>query len=77
MRTLRKHLTSSVKRVLESWVTWIVIGAASTTAVLSNTIFLGSEVDQASAPTGLEIEAAVAQAEAQANAARQQTNSEK
>jgi hypothetical protein len=70
MNTLGRHLSSATKHVLESWITWVVVGAAATTAVLSSSVFLPSENMQATAPSGSEIEAAVAEAEAQANAAR-------
>ena len=70
MSSLGKQITSTAKHVVESWVTWVALGAAAGTGVLFSAGLVASEPDPATAPSGLEIETAVARAEAQANAAR-------
>jgi hypothetical protein len=70
MKTLGKQLGAAAKHVVESWITWVVVGAAAGTGVLFSTGLIASEADQTAAPSGLAIETAVAQAEAEANAAR-------
>jgi hypothetical protein len=70
MKTLGTQLTTTTRHVVGSWITWVVLGAAATTGALFSTGFLAPEDAQGVAPSGLEIEAAVAQAEAQANTAR-------
>lgn len=71
MKTIGKQLTNTCKHVVESWITWVALGAAAGTAVLFSGGLGASESGPANSPSGVEIEAAVAQAEAQANAARQ------
>ena len=70
MKAITGHLTTSAKYVLSSWITWVAIGAVGGTGVLFSTGLVVSESDQGAAPSGSEIEAAVAQAEAAAKAAR-------
>ena len=70
MKTYRKQLTTTAKHVAESWVTWVMVGAAAGTGVLFSTGLIASEADTGPAPSGIEIEKAVARAEAQAEAAR-------
>lgn len=71
MKPLGRQVTAATRQVGESWITWVVFGAAAGTGVLLSQGLGASETDQPRAPTGIEIEAAVAQAEAQGNAARQ------
>jgi hypothetical protein len=70
----KRRLRIVTKQVLASWATWLVLGAAAGTGVLLSAGFGASQTD-ARAPSGLEIEAAVAQAEAVANAARERHTS--
>jgi hypothetical protein len=70
MNRLKKQVTTSAKHVVESWITWVALGAAAGTGVLFSAGLGASETGHGAAPSGLEIETAVAQAEAQANAAR-------
>ena len=70
MSSLGKHIATTAKHVVESWVTWVALGAAAGTGLLFSAGLIASEPDPATAPSGLEIESAVARAEAQANAAR-------
>ena len=70
MSSLGKHLATTAKHVVESWLTWVAVGAAAGTGLLFSAGLVASEPDPATAPSGLEIETAVARSEAQANAAR-------
>jgi hypothetical protein len=77
MKTLGRQLAAAAKHVVESWITWVVVGAAAGTGMLFSTGLVASDTDQTEAPSGIAIEKAVAQAEAQANAARDATAEQK
>lgn len=70
MKSLAKLVKTATKHLSESWITWVVLGAVTGTGVLLTEGLGDSEPTQLGAPSGIEIEAAVAQAEAQGNAAR-------
>jgi hypothetical protein len=70
MNRFRDRLSSTARHVLQSWVTWVALGAAAGTGVLFSAGVGASDPNPADAPSGVEIEAAVAKAEAEANAAR-------
>lgn len=77
MKPIARQFTAATKQAGESWITWVVFGAAAGTGVLLSQGLGASEADQPKAPSGVEIEAAVARAEAQGEAARQRRAAEK
>lgn len=70
MRSYKDRLSSASRQIAQSWLTWLTVGAAGGAAVLLLPGMRASDADPRT-PSGLEIETAVAQAEGEANAARE------